>query len=89
MDIITWLIVGLVAGALASVVMSGSGFGVLGDIALGIVGAFVGSWTFGKLGLRAPFGGLAGVITVAFAGAVIVLLLLRVARRFLGAPSVS
>jgi uncharacterized membrane protein YeaQ/YmgE (transglycosylase-associated protein family) len=81
MDIlIIWLVVGLVAGALASIVMRGSGFGLLGDIVLGIVGAFVGSWTFRELGWRSPFPGLPGVITVAFVGAVIVLAALRLIR---------
>jgi uncharacterized membrane protein YeaQ/YmgE (transglycosylase-associated protein family) len=87
MDIITWLIVGLVSGVLASVVMSGSGFGILGDIVLGILGAFVGGWTFREFGWHAPFSGLAGVIAVAFAGAVIILVLLRVVRRATGGRS--
>jgi len=65
------------AGALASIVMRGSGFGLSGDIVLGIIGAFVGGWTFRELGWRSPFAGLPGVITVAFVGAVIVLAALR------------
>jgi uncharacterized membrane protein YeaQ/YmgE (transglycosylase-associated protein family) len=77
MDFVTWLIVGLVAGLLASAVMRGSGYGVLGDIVVGIVGAFVGSWTFRELGWQAPFTGLAGVIAVAFCGAVLVLVAVR------------
>ena len=79
MDIITWIIVGLVAGVLASAVMR-DGFGLLGDIVIGIVGAFVGGWAFREAGWKAPFGGLAGVIAVAFVGAVIVLALLRLIR---------
>ena len=43
MDILTWLIVGLVAGLLASLIVGGSGYGILGDIVAGIAGAFVGS----------------------------------------------
>jgi uncharacterized membrane protein YeaQ/YmgE (transglycosylase-associated protein family) len=86
MDIITWLVVGLVAGLLASLTISGYGFGLVGDIVLGIVGAFVGGWTFRELGWHAPFAGLAGVITVAFVGAVVVLLVLR-AIRFTAARS--
>jgi len=74
---IVWLVVGLVAGVLASIVMRGSGLGLLGDIVLGIAGAFVGGWTFRELGWHAPFAGLAGAITVAFVGAVIVLAGLR------------
>ncbi len=80
MDILTWLIVGLVAGLLASFVVGG-GFGLLGDIVVGILGAFVGGWLFGKLGWSTPFGGLAGTIFVAFIGAVVLLLLLRLIRR--------
>ena len=81
MDIITWLVVGGIAGVLASVVVRGSGLGLLEDIVLGIVGAFVGGWSFHELGWRAPFGGLAGVIAVAFLGAVVVLGGLRLIRR--------
>jgi len=80
MDIITWLVVGLVAGLLASALMGGSGFGLLGDILLGIGGAFVGGWTFRELGWRAPFEGIAGVIVVAAIGAVVVLFGLRLIR---------
>ena len=81
MYIITWLIVGAVAGLLASYVIRGSGFGLLGDIVIGIVGAFVGSWGFRELGWHAPFAGMAGVITVAFLGAVVLLLVLGMFRR--------
>lgn len=80
MDILTWIIVGLVAGVLASMVMGGSGYGLIGDIIIGIVGAFVGGWIFRTLGAGSPFGGLAGVIFVAFIGAVVLLFLLRVIR---------
>lgn len=80
MDLITWLVVGLVAGALASAIMGGSGFGLAGDIALGILGALVGSWGFRQLGWHAPFAGLSGVITVALLGALAVLITTRVLR---------
>lgn len=80
MDILTWLIVGLVAGLLASFVVGG-GFGLLGDIVIGILGAFVGGWLFRQLGWSTPFGGLVGTIFVAFIGAVVLLLLLRLIRR--------
>ncbi|HKO14879.1 MAG TPA: GlsB/YeaQ/YmgE family stress response membrane protein [Gemmatimonadaceae bacterium] len=80
MPILTWLIVGLVAGVLASLVMGGSGYGIIGDIVIGIVGAFVGGWIFSALHTASPFGGLAGVIFVAFIGAVVLLFLLRLIR---------
>jgi uncharacterized membrane protein YeaQ/YmgE (transglycosylase-associated protein family) len=79
-DILTWIIVGLVAGVLASLVMGGSGYGLIGDIIIGIVGAFVGGWIFRTLGAGSPFGGLAGVIFVAFIGAVVLLFILRLIR---------
>lgn len=80
MDLITLLIVGLIAGLLASYAVGGVGYGILGDIVVGIVGAFLGSWLFGALGVGMPFGGLAGTIFVAFIGAVVLLLLLRAIR---------
>ena len=46
MTILTWIIVGLIAGVLASLVMGGTGYGLIGDIIIGIVGAFVGGWIF-------------------------------------------
>ena len=80
MDILTWLIVGLVAGVLASVVMGGTGYGIIGDIIIGIIGAFVGGWIFSKLGVSTPFKGLPGTIFVAFVGAVVLLFVLRLIR---------
>lgn len=80
MDILTWIIVGLVAGVLASLVMGGTGYGLIGDIIIGIVGAFVGGWLFSMLGVTSPFGGIAGVIFVAFIGAVVLLFILRMIR---------
>lgn len=80
MDIVTWIIVGLVAGLLASLVMGGVGFGILGDIVVGILGALVGGWLFAEMGWRTPFGGIAGAIFVAFIGAVVLLLIIRLLR---------
>jgi len=81
MDIITLLVVGLISGLLASFAVGGVGYGLLGDIVIGILGAFLGSWLFGVLGIRVPFTGLGGTIFVAFIGAVVLLLLLGVIRR--------
>ncbi len=80
MDVVTWLIVGLIAGLLASFVIGGVGYGILGDIVVGIVGAVIGGWLFDRLDIAAPWGGLAGVIFVAFIGAVVLLLGLRAIR---------
>lgn len=79
MDLLTWLIVGLVAGVLAALVVGG--VGLLGDIIVGIVGAFVGGWIFRQLGVTTPFGGLAGTIFTAFVGAVVLLFLLHLIAR--------
>lgn len=80
MDLLAWLIVGLVAGLLASLVVGG-GLGIIGDIVVGIIGAFVGGWIFRTLGVSSPWGGLGGQIFVAFVGAVVLLFLLRLLRR--------
>lgn len=80
MSLLAWLIVGLVAGVLASMVMGGTGYGLVGDIIIGIVGAFVGGWLFSALGVASPMGGMAGTIFVAFIGAVVLLFLLRMIR---------
>jgi uncharacterized membrane protein YeaQ/YmgE (transglycosylase-associated protein family) len=79
MDLLTWLIVGLIAGVLAALVVGG--VGLVGDIIVGIVGAFVGGWIFRQLGVNTPFSGLAGTIFTAFIGAVVLLFLLHVIMR--------
>ena len=81
MEILAWLIVGLVAGVLASLVVGGSGLGLLGDIVAGIAGAFVGGWIFHAAGWSAPWGGLAGTIFVAFIGAVVILAIVHLIQR--------
>ena len=80
MSILVWIIVGLIAGVLASMVMGGTGYGIIGDIIIGIVGAFVGGWLFSQLGVSSPIGGLPGTIFVAFVGAVVLLFVLRLLR---------
>ena len=75
MAIVWWLIVGLIAGFLASVVMRGGGYGVIGDIVVGLVGALIGGFLANLLGLGAS--GLIGTIIVAFIGACILIALLR------------
>ncbi len=79
MDLLTWLIVGLVAGVLAAMVVGG--VGLIGDIIVGIIGAFVGGWIFSQLGVNTPFSGLAGTIFTAFVGAVVLLFILHLFMR--------
>lgn len=78
--VLLWAVIGLIAGWLASAIVGGP-FGLIGDIVVGIVGAFIGSFLFRSLDVASPFGGLAGTIFVAFIGAVVLLLLLRLFRR--------
>jgi uncharacterized membrane protein YeaQ/YmgE (transglycosylase-associated protein family) len=78
--ILIWVVIGLVAGWLASAVMGG-GFGLIGDIVIGIVGSFLGGLIFRTLHVAAPFHGMAGTIFVAFVGALALLLILRLFRR--------
>jgi uncharacterized membrane protein YeaQ/YmgE (transglycosylase-associated protein family) len=75
-----WIAVGLIAGWLASAVVGG-GYGVIGDIVVGIVGSFLGGYIFRGLRIAAPFHGLASTIFVSFVGAVVLLLLLRLIHR--------
>jgi uncharacterized membrane protein YeaQ/YmgE (transglycosylase-associated protein family) len=70
MSIITLLIVGLVAGWIAGLVMKGEGYGVIGDIIIGIIGAVIGGWLFSLLGVGTGFG-IIGSIIVAAIGAII------------------
>lgn len=78
--LLIWLVVGAVAGWLAGVIVKGGGFGLLGDIVVGIIGAFIGGWLFPKLGI-ALASGILGVILTATIGAVVLLLVLRLIRR--------
>jgi uncharacterized membrane protein YeaQ/YmgE (transglycosylase-associated protein family) len=75
-SLLVWIVVGLIAGWLASAVVGG-GYGVVGDIIVGVVGAFIGGMVFRAFDVTSPFGGIAGTILVAFVGAVILLLILR------------
>lgn len=73
------LFVGLIAGWLAGKVVRGTGFGIIGDIAVGIAGALVASFLFPKLGIRLGTG-LVSEIVYSAIGAVILLLVVRLLR---------
>jgi uncharacterized membrane protein YeaQ/YmgE (transglycosylase-associated protein family) len=79
MGILSWIIVGLIAGWLAGLVMRGGGYGVLGNMLLGIVGAIVGGFLAGALfGVPDPLTGFdLTTLIVAFIGAVIVVAIVR------------
>ncbi|GEK72451.1 hypothetical protein HHA04nite_09950 [Halomonas halophila] len=71
MSIIAWLIIGGLAGWIAGNIMRGGGFGLLGNIGVGVVGAVVGGFLFSLLGLQA--GGFIGSLVTAIVGAVVLL----------------
>lgn len=73
------LLVGLVAGFLATHVMSGRGYGLIGDIVVGVLGALIGSFVLARAGIGAS--SLLGEILIAFIGAVILLFVLRLVSR--------
>jgi uncharacterized membrane protein YeaQ/YmgE (transglycosylase-associated protein family) len=74
-NLIVLLLVGLIAGFLAGKVMTGRGLGLIWDIVVGILGAFLGGWLAGIVGIAV--GGLLAEVVVAFIGAVILLFVFR------------
>ncbi len=80
-SIIILLLVGAIAGWLAGQVMRGRGLGLVGNIVVGILGAFVGSWLLGSVLNVAIGGGIVGAILNAFVGALVVLAVLGVIKR--------
>ncbi|UJF24251.1 GlsB/YeaQ/YmgE family stress response membrane protein [Suttonella sp. R2A3] len=82
MSIIAWLVVGLVAGWLAGLVVKGGGFGLIGDIIVGVIGAFIGGWLGGVLGFATQTSGInLPTIGTAFLGAVVLLAILKMIKR--------
>ncbi len=82
MGILSWIIVGLIAGWLAGLVTRGAGFGLIGNIIIGIVGGLIGGWL--ATSLLQIEAGLTGInlssILTAFAGAVILIFILQLLR---------
>jgi uncharacterized membrane protein YeaQ/YmgE (transglycosylase-associated protein family) len=78
-SLLIFLAIGAIAGWLAGILVKGGGFGLLGNIVVGIVGAFIGSFIFGTLGVGS--GGMLGMIISATVGAVILLILVRALKK--------
>jgi uncharacterized membrane protein YeaQ/YmgE (transglycosylase-associated protein family) len=78
-SLVMFLLVGLVAGWLAGKIMRGAGFGLVGDLVVGVIGAFIGVWLFGQLGIT--IGGILGLLVASIVGALIPLYLLRLVKR--------
>lgn len=78
-SLLIFLLIGAVAGWLAGQLMKGGGFGLVGNIIVGVVGAFVGGWLLPMVGLN--FGGLVGAIISATIGAVILLFVIGLIKK--------
>lgn len=78
--LLIWLVIGALAGWLAGVVVRGGGFGLVGNIVVGIIGAFIGGWLFGYFNISTG-GGIFGAIIGATIGAVVLLFAIRLVRR--------
>ncbi|MFC4632347.1 GlsB/YeaQ/YmgE family stress response membrane protein [Dokdonia ponticola] len=74
MGLIATLIIGALAGWLGSKIYKGSGLGIIGNIIIGIVGSFVGTWVLGKIGVNLGAGWIGAILTGAI-GAIIILFL--------------
>ena len=79
MELLWFLLIGIVAGWLAGVLFKGSGYGLLGDMVIGVLGAFLGGWMLGKLGIIAS--GSFGLLVTATIGALVLVFLLSLMRR--------
>jgi uncharacterized membrane protein YeaQ/YmgE (transglycosylase-associated protein family) len=79
-SVIAWLVVGAIAGWLAGLVVKGGGFGLLGNIVIGIVGAVVAGWLLPQLGINLGTGIVRAIINAAIGG-VIVLVIIALIRR--------
>ncbi len=78
-SLVIFLAIGAVAGWLAGTITKGGGFGLVGDIIIGIIGAVIGGWLFGMMGITA--GGLIGAIITATVGAVVLLFIIRLVKK--------
>jgi uncharacterized membrane protein YeaQ/YmgE (transglycosylase-associated protein family) len=79
-SLIAWLIIGAIAGWLAGTFVKGGGFGLIGDIIVGIIGAFVGGWLAGVFHIHIGGGWISTILTAA-GGAIVLLIILRAVRR--------
>ena len=78
-SIIILAVVGLVAGYLAGIIWKGAGFGLIGNLIIGILGAFLGGWLFGILGIG--IGGIIGMIVAGLVGALLILWIISLIKK--------
>ena len=78
-SLVLMLVVGVVAGWLAGQLVRGTGYGLIGDLIIGVIGAFIGSWLLPQLNIHIGYGIVGAIITAAI-GAVLLLIILRLVR---------
>ena len=79
MNILVWIISGVVAGWIAGLLVRGRGFGLIGDLIVGLVGGLIGGWLAGLLGIQAS--SLIAQVLVAALGGVVLVAIIRMVRR--------
>jgi uncharacterized membrane protein YeaQ/YmgE (transglycosylase-associated protein family) len=77
--LLLFLVIGIVAGFLAGKIMKGKGFGLLGDLIVGVIGSFIGYWVYGLLGIAS--GGIIGALICALVGSLLLLYIVRMAKK--------
>jgi len=78
-QLLLFLVIGIVAGFLAGKIMRGAGFGLVGDLIVGVIGSFIGVWVFGLLGIAA--GGILGLLVASVVGALLLLFVIRLVKK--------
>jgi len=79
MNILIWIVSGIIAGWLAGVLVRGRGFGLIGDLIVGLLGGLIGGWLAGLLGIQAS--SLISQILVAAVGGIVLVAIIRLVRR--------
>ena len=79
MEFLWFILIGIAAGWLAGQIMKGGGYGLIGDLIVGVIGALLGGWLFGLAGISSA--GLIGQLIVATIGAIVLIVLLRLIKK--------
>jgi uncharacterized membrane protein YeaQ/YmgE (transglycosylase-associated protein family) len=77
--LLLFLVIGVVAGFLAGKIMRGAGYGLVGDLIVGVIGSFIGVWVFGLLGIGV--GGILGLLIASVVGALLLLFVIRLVKK--------
>jgi len=79
MNILIWIVSGIIAGWIAGLLVRGRGFGLIGDLIIGLLGGLIGGWLAGLMGIQAS--SLITQILVAALGGVVLVAIIRLVRR--------